>query len=246
MRLENRDYAHSFFEEYDLGSQLIAIRGFLAHSRSSEAEEGAEIKELARRAKESGSDHLVGMYTDTVHASVYSGVAHSAAAVGMLAPFVENLFTGIFRGIGEEEGDYLGRDRDSKRSQLARMHFWDPHFTYATSEVKGNLITGIMQLADATKLTSRLPKDTRQVLEALFEYRNAMLHNGFEWPAERRKSFGQRVKKWNAVWFISARSGGEPWVWYLSDFFVDRVLQFVEQVIEAAGQHVRENYYPDA
>lgn len=244
MQLKDSDYAHSFFEDYDLGAQLLAIRGFLAHWRRSEEEEAAEITELAERAQQSQSDHLVGMYTDMLHASVYSGAAHSAAAVGMLAPFVENLFTGIFRGIGDEEGDYLGRDSDSKRSQSARRQFWDPHFVYSSGEVKGSLVAGILQLADATRLTARLPQDTKQILEALFEYRNAMLHNGFEWPAERRTSFGERVRKWSDDWFICAWSNDKPWVWYMSDTFLSRILTFIDEVVDAAGKHVRETYHP--
>lgn len=244
IELEDRDYAHFFFNEYDLEAQLIAIRGFLARSNESEEAEGREIKQLARRAQEIGSDHLVGLYTDGVHASVYSGAAHSAAAVGMLAPFVENLFTGIFRGIGEEEDDYLGRERESKRSQATRKHFWDPHMYYAGGEVKTNLVGGIVQLAESTRLARRLPKDAKQVLEALFEYRNAVLHNGFEWPLKRREEFARRVEKWNSTWFISAQSGGKPWVWYMSDTFVSRVLEFIDEVIVAAGRHARETYHP--
>lgn len=245
MKLQNSDYAHFFFDDYDLEAQLIAIHGFLDRLREQEDEEAAKIKALARRAEEIGSDHLVGMYTDSIHASVYSGAAHSAAAVGMLAPFVENLFTGIFRGIGEEEADYLGRDKDSKRSKLSRAHFWNPHFSFTSSEVKTNLVDGIIQLADAAKLTPRLPADTRKVLEALFEYRNGMLHNGFEWPPERREKFTDRIRNWDTSWFISAVSGGKPWVWYMSDVFIGRILTFIDEVIEAAGQHAHEVYFPD-
>jgi hypothetical protein len=246
MKLQNSDYAHFFFDDYDLEAQLIAIHGFLDRSGEHEDEEAAQIKALARRAEEIGSDNLVGMYTDTIHSSVYSGAARSAAAVGMLAPFVENLFTGIFRGIGEEEGDYLGRDKDSKRSKLSRAHFWNPHFSFTSSEVKTNLVNGIMQLADAAKLTPRLPVDTRKVLEALFEYRNGMLHNGFEWPPERREKFADRIRNWDTSWFISAMSGGKPWVWYMSDVFISRILAFIDEVIEAAGQHAHELYFPDS
>jgi len=90
-----------------------------------------------------------------------------------------------------------------------------------------------------------MPEDTKQVLEALFEYRNAMLHSGFEWPPERRKAFGDRVARWDAAWFLSSRSDGEPWVWYMTEVFVGRVLKFVGEVLEAAGRHVRETLYPD-
>ena len=68
LHLNDRDYAHFFFDDYALEAQLIAIRGFLGGSGEHEDEEAVEIKVLARRAKEIGSEHLVGMYTDSVHA----------------------------------------------------------------------------------------------------------------------------------------------------------------------------------
>jgi hypothetical protein len=243
--LTNRDYAHFGFDDYDLEAQLIAIKGFLVRSRTVEDEEAAEIKRLAKRAEEIGSEHLVGMYTDAAHASVYSDAARAAAAIGMLAPFVENLFTGLFREIGKMEDDYLGRDKDSKRSKLSREHFWNPHVMYATREAKQNLTGGIMQLAEATRLLPRLPVDTTKVLEALFEYRNAMLHDGFEWPLDRREKFAQRVKTWEPIWFMSALSNHKPWVWYATEAFFARVLDFIDEVMDAAGAHVREVYYPD-
>lgn len=243
--LTNRDYAHFGFEDYDLEAQLIAIKGFLLRSRAVEEEEAEEINRLAKRADKIGSEHIVGMYTDAAHASVYSDAARSAAAIGMLAPFVENLFTGLFREIGKKEDDYLGRDKDSKRSRLSRAHFWNPHVMYATAEAKTNLTAGIVQLAEATKLLPRLPSDTTIVLEALFEYRNAMLHDGFEWPLERREKFSKRVMAWDPMWFMSALSNHKPWVWYATEMFFSRVLDFIDEVMDAAGAHVREVYYPD-
>ena len=245
INLENRDYAHFFFDDYDLEAQILAIRNFLAVSTELEEAESSEIQALARRAEEIGEEHLVGMYTDSLHASVYSDATRSAAAVGILAPFVENLFTGIFRGIGQREDDLLSQDKASKRSEFSRNHFWNPHFSFTSREVKTNLIDGIMQLADAAKLTPRLPQDTRKLLEALFEYRNGMLHNGFEWPLERREKFAQRVLNWNSSWFICATSGERPWAWYMSDLFVARILDFIDEVMDAAGEHAREVYFSD-
>jgi hypothetical protein len=246
LELTNSDYAHFFFEDHDLEAQLIAIHGFLQRSSEVEAQEAAEIRKLAERAKAIGSDRVVGMYTDSVHASVYSGAAHSAAAVGMLAPFVENLFTVIFRGIGKQEDDYLGRERNSKRSKLARSLFWDPHFQYRAGEVKTNLVAGIMQLAEASRLAPLLPADTERVLDALFSYRNAMLHSGFEWAPEQRDKFAQRVKGWDPSWFLSAVSNGKPWVWYVSDIFIARVLKLIDEVLDGAGQFAKDSYYADA
>ncbi|OYW46421.1 MAG: hypothetical protein B7Z08_01050 [Sphingomonadales bacterium 32-68-7] len=245
LELDNRDYAHFYFDDYDLEAQLIAIRAFLGTARSVEADETAEIEALAERAKKAGSEHLVGMWTDAVHTSVYHDAARSAAAVGMLAPFVENLFTGIFRGIGKMGEDRIGHEPNSARSQRAQALFWDPHFYFANREVKEDLISGIVQLAEAADLAAHLPADLKPVLEALFGYRNQVLHNGFEWPVEKREAFGNRIKTWPAGWFNSATTGGKPWVWYMTEAFIARVLAFIDEVLDAAGQHVRLHYAQD-
>lgn len=245
-QLTNRDYAHFYFEEFDLDAQLIAIRGALAAARTAATQQSDEIERLAQRAKEIGSDHLVGMWTDEVHTSVYHDAARSAAAVGMLAPFVENLFVGIYRGIGKMGEDVLGHDPDSERAVRAVARFWDAHYYYGKSEVRDDIVTGILQLAAASGLEPHFPTDLKAVLEALFGYRNKILHNGFEWPVEERESFGNRVKNWPAGWFQSATTNGRPWVWYMSDTFVAHIFTLIDEVLEAAGQHARLHFERDA
>lgn len=243
--LTDRDWAHFYFEDYDLEAQLIAIRAFLAGSKEAEAGQAAEIRALADRAEKARSEHVVGMWTDALHASVYHDAARSAAAVGMLAPFIENLFTGIFRGIGKMGADALGHVPDSSRSSRALALFWDPHHYLGDGEVKSDLIRGIVQLADASGLRPHLPQDLEQVLQALLGYRNQVLHNGLEWPLEHREKFANQVTKWPKAWFEKAESSHKPWVWYMSDAFIQRVLSFVDEVLDAAGQHIRLHYLPE-
>lgn len=242
IELTNRDYAHFYFDDYDLDAQLIAIRGALDAARAIEKQQTDEIKALAERAKAIGSEHLVGMWTDELHASVYHDAARSAAAVGMLAPFVENLFVGIYRGIGTMGVDILGQEGKSERSVRAVSQYWDPHFFYAMNEVREDLVAGVLQLAEASGLQPHLPKDLRKVLDALFGYRNRMLHSGFEWPQPVREAFGHRVKQWPAGWFLCSTTNDKAWLWYMSDAFIHRVLELVDEVLEAAGQHIRLHY----
>jgi hypothetical protein len=241
----DRDWAHYYFDDYDLDAQMIAIPAFLASSRESAAGQEAEIKALAERAKLAASDHLVGMWTDAIHASVYHDAARSAAAVGMLAPFVENLFTGIFRGIGKIGVDTLGPDADAARSVRAKELFWDPHYHFGRGELRSDLTRGIVQLAESTGLRPHLPHDLEPVLQALLSYRNHILHSGLEWPLGRRAKFGLQVARWPEGWFQKAKSGGKPWVWYMSDAFIRRVLDFIDEVLDAAGRHIREHLPPD-
>lgn len=185
------------------------------------------------------------MWTDAVHTSVYHDAARSAAAVGMLAPFVENLFTGIFRGIGKLGVDALGHGADSPRSERARALFWDPHHYLGDGKVKGDLIRGIVQLAEVTELKPHFPKDLEPVLQALLGYRNNILHNGLEWPVDRREKFANQVARWPKGWFEKAESNHKPWVWYMSDMFIQRTLVFIDEVLDAAGQHIRLHYVPE-
>jgi hypothetical protein len=243
--LSNRDWAHYYFEEYDLEAQLIAIRAFLRSSREAEAAQRAEIEALTARAKVASSEQLVGMWTDALHASVYQKAARSAAAVGMLAPFVENLFTGIFRGISKMGDDILGNDQSVSRAVRAKALFWNPQAYFDKSEVKTDIVVGIRQLADATGLTPHLPRDAETVLSALFTYRNQIMHNGFEWPPERRLSFASQARQWPTGWFESSSSDGKPWVWYMSEVFIARILAFIDEVLDAAGQHIRLHHVPE-
>lgn len=245
IELTSRDWAHYYFDDYDLDAQLIAIKAFLNASKHAEVGQAAEIEALAARAKQARSEHVVGMWTDALHASVYHDAARSAAAVGMLAPFVENLFAGIFRGIGKMGVDALGHDQTAPRSVRARALFWDPHHYLGPNGIEPNLIQGILQLSDASELRPHLPSDIKNVLDALLGYRNQILHNGLEWPVERRQTFSDMVDKWPKGWFAKAESDHKPWVWYMSDIFIQRVLRFIDEVLDAAGEHIRLNYLPE-
>jgi hypothetical protein len=59
------------------------------------------------------------------------------------------------------------------------------------------------------------------MLEALFEYRNYMFHNGFEWPQARCAQFAARIDKsgWQD-WFSTFTRGGEPWIFYMTEAFI--------------------------
>jgi hypothetical protein len=241
--LSNREYGLLHFdEEYDLEAQLAAIRGALTAGRDEAKRHSAEIERIATKAKERGGQHLVDLWADECHASIFQDAARSAAAIGMLAPFVENLFTRIYKSIGRMGEDVLGHDPGSERSTRAGERFWDPHVYFGSREIRDDLVRGIVQLGDAAGLRPHLPADLEPVLEALFEYRNRMFHNGFEWPPEERAKFENRVKAWPKGWFECATSGDKPWVWTMSDGFIGRVVTLIDEVLDAAGQHVRLHY----
>ena len=195
--------------EFDLRSQLIAIRHFLGRNKAAEADVSAEISRLAESAKAASgehADHLVDLWVDEMHGSVFHDGVNSVAAVGMLAPLVEALFVQLFRHLGKST-----KPDDAAHARLRAAHddLWDPHLFYRKGSRDPNLVEGVLQLGEMTGLSTRLPMDTKAVLTALFSYRNAMLHSGLEWPEEARAKFEQRHGvAWPKTWFSSSRSGG--------------------------------------
>ena len=236
----NAEYGEMHFE-FDLRAQLIAIRHFLARNKASEDEVAAEIKRLGESAKAASgenADHLVDLWVDEMHGSVFHDGVNSLAAVGMLAPLIEAVFVQMFRQLGR-----VGEDAPEthQREQLAHADLWDPHVFFRKSGRDDNLVEGVLQLADMNGLTGRLPTDTKQVLTALFSYRNAMLHNSLEWPVDRRASFESRNgSAWPHEWFSSSRTGGFPWIFYMTPVFIERCLTFVNEVMAAFGGLMRE------
>ena len=71
-------------------------------------------------------------WLDSLHHSIFQDAAHSMAAVGMLAPFVESLFCfDLPRGLREyEEKTAAILQRDDPRIAASDNEFWDPHFAF--------------------------------------------------------------------------------------------------------------------
>jgi hypothetical protein len=234
----------------DIQSQLIAIRELLSYHRQASEAFLREIKEIEEHAKKlSGTlnDRAVDEWLDRVRHSVYQDAAHSMSAVGMLAPFIESLFHECYQGIGRNFFPSTSPLVSHDRWDAAHAVQWDCHFVIeASREPRKDLVRGVRQLADATGLARLLPKDLDQTLAALFGYRNKMFHYGFEWPLPERHRFARRIsdENWPRDWFQQATSGDEPWIYYLSQRFVDHCLTFIEQTLDGFSAFVRDELTP--
>ena len=75
--------------DFDYVSQLEAIQGLLSHNWQAEADLLAEISDAGAWAEGStgdANDFAVSLMGDLMNRSIYQAVAHSMAAVGMIAP----------------------------------------------------------------------------------------------------------------------------------------------------------------
>jgi hypothetical protein len=78
--------------------------------------------------------------------------------------------------------------------------------------------------------------------EVSLQYRNKNFHLGFEWPTAERAKFKKRIsaENWPKDWFEQSSSGHKPWIFYLSDVFIEHCFDTIEAVMEALGGFYRE------
>jgi hypothetical protein len=240
---EPRDYLCALELDFDIESQLAAIRALLRLNKGAEQAVDEEIKELeehARRLTGDANEWAVDEWVDTVHRSAYEGAAHSMAAVGMLAPLVETIFHQCFGRIGTR---FFGTRLPTTvhlRWTTSGRELWDCHFVYTGKKWRKDLTNGVLQLAEALELVPNLPPTFEQTVSALFAYRNKMFHHGLEWPLEERESFSQCIRRegWPENWFSLATSGDKPWIFYLSEHYIEHCLEITEQVLDALGTFI--------
>ena len=189
------DYIYARDVNFDIDAQLMAIRGLLHRNCKEDQKiknEIEQIEEHAHQLKGIHAEWAIDDWVDRIHHSAYQDAAHSMSALGMLAPLIETIFHQCFRGIGKRfyPPNYLSNEHERWKATHAIQ--WDCHMFVSGNRVEKNIVLGILQLADAVRLTSRLPSDLKTTLSALFSFRNKMFHNGFEWPVAVRESFAKQ------------------------------------------------------
>lgn len=242
----NRDRSLLILEQMDCEEQLTAIAGLLRRNKAADEQlesERKEIIEFIKRSSGSAQEHAIDESGENFYAMVYQGAVHSMAAVGMIAPMYETLFHQAFQGI---RARYFGPSEilpGHHRATMSPDDYWDCHKYYDKnkSEVKENVASGIVQLAKAMGLKKHLPADLPKTLAALFDYRNFMLHNGFEWPLERRPEFALHIKSggWDD-WFFCSERDHRPWIFYMKDGFITHCLDMVPLLLDGFGAYCEE------
>ena len=214
----------------DLTALRLAMKSLLGRNQEADEKLDLELDNLYKDAQqatyEPGSfeeaDQDSG-WLNLLHDGSYQSAAHSMAAAAMLAPFVEALFIRIFRYIGAQ-GLY---DRPTQKEKT----FWNP------KNKKGGVFCGIKELAKLTDLP--LPDDCHHTLKALIDYRNAMFHNGLEWPETECKDFKEKMQEWPAGWFIEMYLRQDSRMFCMQAEFIARCFDTIDKVIDGFGEKVR-------
>ena len=116
------EFLHSRFrlEELDYDAQLLAIRSLLFRQERADQELSDRIGKVGKVARQTSgiaSDCAVDEWVDLAHSSCYQDAAHSMAAVGMIAPFIESIFQHASPGILDKKT----RGRRSMVKKIMRL-----------------------------------------------------------------------------------------------------------------------------
>ncbi|QDT79194.1 hypothetical protein Mal35_26490 [Gimesia maris] len=252
--IEPRGYLHKLKLDFDPDAQLREIHKLLVRNQQVDQEFDRETTEIEESlstiqqdddAESERAEMIDATVIGNYHEATYQSIAHSMAAVGMLAPFMESMLHQCFLGMKSlYSRESIPGLADDTRYQLNVDAFWDCHFIFSKNGKRNtNIVDGTMQLSESTGLDLFLPVDFLKVLGALVAYRNVMFHNGMEWPADQRDKFQNRIKndKWPVDWFDLATTGEEktPWMFFMTDKFIERCLRLADEVLEAFGALVK-------
>ena len=241
-----RDYLRFLKLDFDPNAQLLAIKGLLQRNQDADQDLAATIRRYEEHAKKIdrvwpslAHDPCADIYCE----SVYQDAAHSMSAVGMLAPFLESAIYQCFLALGASFPQDVYGYPCHARWQHPSTKKWDCHHVLPTgAKAYRNVVDGTSELAAATGLDVKLPADFGKMFHALIAYRNAMFHNGLEWPSAEREKLRDLItaKNWPSDWFDVATSGDEPWIFYMSEQFVQRCLTAADELLDAFALMVSE------
>lgn len=204
-------------EDFNHGAQLVAIRNLLYRQKQADQDLSNRIEqadEVARRATDRANEHAVDVWVELAEMSCYQDAAHSMAAVGMLAPFIESAFRTAFRSIGTKLPDWNLVENIVKRAEEVGMKEYLPE--------------------DFEKTLDALFKYRNKMFHGGFEWSSRDLKK-FEGLLEKGE--------WSSGWFSRATSNDEPWMFYMTPAFVGHCIETAERIVEGIEQFGLDKYW---
>jgi hypothetical protein len=244
-----RDHLRSFYPDFEPNFQIAAIRAMLGLYENDSARRNKSLEELVPAAQKHSNfedrirarDEAADLFQETV----YAEAAYSMGAVGMLAPFLETIFKQTFMAMGKELYSDAAPPPPHNRWTMPNAQKWDCRYVFQNGVAKLDFVSGVLQISEATSALSHLPNELGLRLRALFSYRNAMFHNGFEWPKQERIKFEAKTRSWPTDWFDRAwinkgYKDEEVWLFFLSTDFISKTVVMIEEVLDGLGSFVGE------
>ena len=198
-------------EAFNHGAQWVAICDLLERQARADRELADRIKEadeFTKRTIGRLNEHAVDVWVELAEMSCYQDAAHSMAAVGMIAPFIESLFRAYFRSIGKDlpKGNLVRNI--VKRMEEVGMEEYMP--------------------TDLEPTLSALFAYRNKMFHGGFEWSSERL-KGFE------RQLSENC--WPLDWFSWAISGDEPWMCYMTSDFISHCLDMAAGLIRGIEEY---------
>lgn len=233
-----RDYLHAFLHPINWDMQLIAVHGTFSRNAKASKDTADLIKKTYAEVDAYNGPHhyhYIDEYNYLLEMSAYENSAISMSSISVIAPMLESIFSQFFLRLGKEFEEHSMPLPQHHRWELSEgcPGRWSVKCHYKDGETCEDVISGISQLIKATGASAYLSKPIRRWVEAMFHYRNFMLHGGLEWSMERREAFAKLMsdKKYDDL-FKAGSIGGEPWMFYILDKAVDEMVNNVEAILD--------------
>ena len=212
------EFTHVTFplEAFNPGAQLVAIRDLLHRHERADQELLDRIKKADEVATQTrgDNDRAVDAWVELAEMSYYQDAAHSMAAVGMIAPFIESFFRAYFRSIGKDLPKRNLVGNTVKRIKEVGME------EYMPTDLKPTL--------------SALFAYRNKMFHGGFEWSSEELKR-FE-KQLRENRWPPDWFSW-ATWSSWATSDDEPWMCYLTPVFISHCLSMAEGVIRGIEEY---------
>ena len=129
----------------DYIAQISAVRDPLHRQKQADESLRVEMTKITEFIQKTGSNRVIDEYGEHFHAQVYQDAAHSMAAVGMLAPFIESMFDQSFTRIRYlfETGEVAISSSHPRWGQRPTKK-WDCHFFWDGKKWNKGLGKGIL------------------------------------------------------------------------------------------------------
>lgn len=213
----------------DHHAHLRLIHGLTATLRKWTDQFDEEAKRAsARTARDEYEESQI---IDIFYHAGFADLARSHAVICTISAFLESLFKTNFRAVWQR-GEIAVSAKDPRLVGLGGNIelFWD----LEKCVKREGIAKRIAVILSATGLAKYFGTDFEKEITAIFDYRNQMVHNGFEWPQEVREAFNQRATENNwSQWFSVATSNHQPWFYTITPEFHETCLQICDRSVLA-------------
>ena len=188
-----------------------------------------EVRKTSERPAR--DEYEVSQVIDIFYHAGFADLARSHAFACTIAAFLESLFKTNLPAVGHR-GEIAIPSRNERLVTLGgnRDLFWNPSMPKGRPGIAKN----IQQILAITGLSGCFGADFGRIAEAIFDYRNQMVHNGFEWPLEIRLEFNRHVESGErSRWFSTSKSGELPWFFTITPEFHETCLLTCDRAVLA-------------